>query len=119
MSPIVTGFDWRSDTAAPLLSASINRSIARLHETVSTQLSLGELELRERQIREKLESALAGDVWRKDFRGRDVLKKFVSQVVQGMTYEVFRNLIISKMKAEQYQAPGMNEVVGLILADGD
>jgi len=116
---IDTGFDRRTTAAAPLLNASIANSLAKLQERISTRLSLGEIEGREREIREKLESALVNDTWRKDFRGRDVLRAFVGRHVPGMTYEVFRNLVLSKMKAEQYQPPGMRDVVQSILADSD
>lgn len=62
-----------------------------------------------------VESLAAGN-WISVFRGRDVLKRFVNKHVATVSYEVFRNLLVSKMKGDGFRPEGMRKVVDLILA---
>jgi hypothetical protein len=50
-----------------------------------------------------------------DFRGREILKKFVSNKRLPVKYEIFRNLLLSQMSDDGFQPEGMRGVVGIIL----
>ncbi len=60
---------------------------------------------------------LQNESWKKHFKGREILRAFAGEFLQGMRYEYFRDLIISQMVNEGYQPDGMKAVLDQILAD--
>jgi hypothetical protein len=50
------------------------------------------------------------------FRGRDVLRRFVGKRAASVSYEVFRNLVVSRMAEAGFQPAGMKKVIEQILA---
>jgi hypothetical protein len=52
---------------------------------------------------------LETDEWLKTFRGRDVLRGFVSEHVPGVSYEAFRDLVLARMKEAGLPPPPFPE----------
>jgi predicted ATPase len=94
---------------------SIKRSVVTLNEKIDTELSRNNLIKVGTRIRQNLEDSLIDNLWKSDINGRMILKKFVGKYCSGVRYERFRNLIISKMKADNFQPKGMKKVVETIL----
>jgi hypothetical protein len=94
----------------------IDRSLERANEASSGLLSEAELTNRSRDLEEKLREELSSGNWRTNYRGRDVLKCFVGCYCSGIKYEVFRNLVISKMRDAGYKPDEMAYVIGRVLS---
>lgn len=107
----------RSNTPAAELSEAIHRSVKRVNGLVEKELSHGNIHEIEVNIRESLGAELENGDWVKTFRGRDVLKAFVSKSGVGIKYEVFRNLIISRMRDDGFKPEGMERVISSIKKD--
>jgi hypothetical protein len=73
------------------------------------------LELLKQKIHNKLVDELQNDLWKKNFKGKMILKTFISKNCSGINYEKFVSLIITKMKDEGYQPEGMKKVIEKIL----
>jgi AAA domain, putative AbiEii toxin, Type IV TA system len=103
------------DTRNPArdLMPSIGGSLRRLSE-VENKYSETFLDTRQAQIRSTLDIALTNGEWRREFPGRLILKRFVGQHVQGVNYEIFRNIVLDKMVDAGYQPSGMMEVIARI-----
>lgn len=110
----LAGDPKRTDVAA-MLRESIERSISRLNELANNDLTLQKLANDEAELRQRFKQDLATDAWRQSFRGRDVLKRFVTDHVPVMGYEPFRNLILARMRDANFRPPGMQAVVEQIL----
>ena len=61
--------------------------------------------------RQVLEKAVRGDDWKKEFRGRDLLKKFADQYTIGVRYEVLRDMIVNAMAEQEIRPLGMLQVL--------
>ena len=57
--------------------------------------------------REVLENAVDGDDWKKEFRGRDLLKQFANQYTAGVRYEMLRDMLVNAMAEQELRPPGM------------
>jgi predicted ATPase len=99
------------------LVAAANRSRARLEKTLMEEITPHRLQEMEQDLQFRAERELRDDVWRKTFRGRDILRRFVSRHGGGIRYEAFRDLIVARMRDAEYQPPGMKHVIDQILAD--
>jgi hypothetical protein len=97
------------DPARDLLP-SIDGSLKRLNE-IGLKYSEAFLRARQDQIRSTLQVALTNGEWRREFPGRPILRRFVGQYVRGVSYEVYRNIVLDKMVDSGYQPPGMKEVI--------
>lgn len=111
---IKTTTDPNEQMVAPALSNAISLSSERISKVINNKLSLGQLEQEETKLRNEFEKSLAADSWRKRFRGRDILRRFVGRI-QKTDYEVFRNLIIANMRDTAFQPEGMRAVIDKIL----
>ena len=89
-------------------------SIARINENAKQSLTLQILEDKESLLRFDLENNLDDGTWRKNFRGRDILKHFIGEHGKGLSYDIFRNLIIALMSKSEHQPPGMQNVINQI-----
>jgi hypothetical protein len=94
---------------------SITGSLSKMSALVA-QYTEDFLTARESEIRSRLEASLLNDEWRREFPGRLVLKRFVSEHVDGVSYEPFRNLIIDKMVDSGFRPPGMLSIIESIVA---
>jgi predicted ATPase len=111
------GTDPKGADLANLLYMSIVRSLERLNDVCSTSLTKVGLEVKESELRSKYNESLANGTWIGKCRGRDILKRFAGKHASSVSYEVFRNLLLSKMKDHGHCPKGMSIVVERILAD--
>jgi predicted ATPase len=109
------GTDPKGSDLAGLLNEAIERSIVRIGEARDGKLSKQSLIAEEERIRQKYEESLANGSWVSEFRGRDILKRFAGKYAPSLSYEVFRNLLLSNMRNDSYRPPGMDTIVQKIL----
>lgn len=111
------GFDpGRTDVAAALAEA-LARSKSRIENLCNSSLASTDLKALEEQYEKECYTALNDGTWISTFRGRDILKKFASELVPGMSYEYFRDLVVTQMSESNYRPHGMAKAVESILAD--
>lgn len=79
-------------------------------------LSKIELSKKEEAIRIKYESSLLDESWKSFFNGRNILKNFVNKNCKGIHYERFRNLLIAKMKDDNFKPIGMKKIIDEIIS---
>nr|WP_161627114.1 AAA family ATPase [Pseudomonas sp. P818] len=113
---INTKTDPKAANISKSLSTSISQSIRRLSELQDNELHENELENLERELQTKYNTSIANGTWTKNMRGRDILKRFVSKHGNGISYESFRNLILSQMRDQGFRPEGMRVVIDAILA---
>ena len=89
----------------------------RVEERVATVLNIDAIREAVDRERESLEDSLLGDGWKKQFKGRDILRAFAGKFASGMRYEYFRDLIISSMANSAYQPDGMKAILDEISND--
>ena len=103
------------------LNAAIEASIDRITNVTGDNLTLEALKREERIVQNRLMQDLRGGDWRKTFKGRDILRRFVNDHVANhvsrIGYEEFRDLIVGRMRDARFEPPGMREVVQAILED--
>lgn len=97
--------------AASALAESISASTNRINALANNELKRESLEAHEAKIRERFEAELANGGWIRTFRGRDVLRRFAGKHCAGTSYEVFRNVLLSKMKDDGFKPKGMKAVI--------
>ncbi len=114
---INTGTDTKGADLANLLHESITRSLDRLNDVCTKSLAKDALVKKEAEIRSKYVESIADGTWIEKCRGRDILKRFAGKHAATVSYEVFRNLILSQMKDHGHRPEGMSVVVAKILAD--
>lgn len=112
---INVGTDPKKGDLAQELYTAVSRSSSNVQGVANEQLSLEALRKEEQRLRTELESNLGDGAWIKTFRGRDILKRFAGKSPVSIQYEVFRNLILSRMQDDGYQPTGMKEVIDKIL----
>ncbi|MGH3430265.1 MAG: hypothetical protein ACRD3Q_20160, partial [Terriglobales bacterium] len=59
----------------------------------------------------KLESSLDDDTWATRFPGRDILRRFAEQHLNGIKYDVLANVILERMAANGIAPRGMKTVL--------
>jgi hypothetical protein len=99
----------------PAILASVESSFEKLCTARDEHLTQELLEGKESELRDKYTTSISNAKWVSDFRGREILKKFVSNKRLPVKYEVFRNLLLSQMSDDGFQPEGMRGVVGIIL----
>ena len=99
-----------SDLCATLRSQA-SSSLETMKHVLDRELSEAELKRSVHKKKEELDSALTTDEWKRVFRGRDILKAFVSRYGQGIRYERFRDMIVNRMRERGYQPPGMRNLL--------
>jgi ABC-type nitrate/sulfonate/bicarbonate transport system ATPase subunit len=117
VNALAVGGDPHAERMADAIHESVAGSVRRVKELDETELSLDALRVKESELRKRFSTDLETDEWRKTFRGRDILKRFVALHVGGTSYEGFRDLILARMKETGFQPSGMAAVLDGILAD--
>ena len=98
-------------TAAERIVGRLKDSIVRLNNLTEGELSGASLSAVAERRRQVLEKAVRGDGWKKEFRGRDLLKKFADQYTSGVRYEVLRDMIVNAMAEQEIRPLGMLRVL--------
>jgi G:T/U-mismatch repair DNA glycosylase len=93
---------------------TIEASQDRLTREVEA-LPFKKLQQEETKARLQFTSDLKKGTWKSNFRGRDILRRFVGQHCSQMRYEIFRNLVLVKMRDDGYTPAGMKQVIDTIL----
>lgn len=110
------GFKPGAPNVPTELHKAANRSATAVAGLVQNELSEAAIAERESSFRAEIDQALADGTWRKKLPGRDILQKFVSRENVSVTYEVFRNLVVSRMVEHGYKPDGMKEVISRVAA---
>jgi predicted ATPase len=110
-------FDPHASDVSTALSAAIERSRGKINDLVSGTLEPNHIRAKEAELRVECDNDLADGTWRWTFRGRDVLRQYVSRHASRVNYEGFRDCVISRMASDKYQPPGMKAVLDYILND--
>ncbi|MFZ5502223.1 MAG: hypothetical protein ACOY3V_01575 [Pseudomonadota bacterium] len=116
---IDTKFDPNANPASPALRQAIDNAYRKIEHSISNNLSIQKLQGIEQHFDTQFRADLANGAWKKTFKGRDILRRFIGKFGKGLKYETFRNLIIAKMKDEGYQPSGMAEVIYKILSSAN
>lgn len=115
MGAINTATDPKAADLAGVLHEAATRSLERVKAAYEKELSGEHLKALEEAARAKYAKSIADGSWTSKVRGRDILKRFCGKHVPGVTYEVFRNLLISRMKEVGHRPPGMKTIIDQIL----
>lgn len=110
------GVDPKSDNLSGMLHDSIERSVEKIDELKLGLLSRQSLSDREASFRTDYLGSISDGSWVHKLPGRNILKKFVSEHANQVSYEVFRNLVLSQMKDDGFKPPGMKEIIDKILS---
>lgn len=100
----------RGEGAAEGVSRRVSEAIGRLTAQSRAELSKEELGKIASARRDTLETAIEKDEWKKEFRGREILKVFAGRY-GGMRYETMRNMIINTMADKGVRPSGMLRVL--------
>jgi hypothetical protein len=117
ISTVDLGFNPARTDVAVALSEALARSRNRIDELSNSSLASNELTALQQQYEDECYASLSDGTWIAKFRGRDILRMFAGELVRGMSYEYFRDLVITKMSDNNYRPAGMTRVVESILSD--
>ena len=92
------------------VSRRVSEAIERLTAESKEQLSAEELDKVAKAQKATLEKAIAENEWKKEFRGREILRVFASRY-GGMRYETMRDTIINTMADGNQRPPGMLRIL--------
>ena len=98
-------------TPAQRISRRLKASLERLTDLTKGQLHADQLTALADNRRQILEKAVAGDGWKTEFRGRDLLRQFTDQYTVGVRYEVVRDMIVNAMAEREIRPHGMLRVL--------
>lgn len=96
---------------AKRVSDQARASIEKLTNIMTGALSEAELRNVAASRKAELEGAVKDSSWKSEFRGRDLLKRFVDQYTVGLRYEVLRDMIVREMADGGVRPPGMLQVL--------
>jgi len=113
---INTRIDPKSAKIADSLFEVLHASKIKMESLFISDLQIENLRSQEKSLTEKFNLALTDDAWMQQHRGREILKKFVGSHVKEVKYEIFRNLIMSKMAMNSCRPDGMKLVIEKIIA---
>lgn len=99
------------------LRQALLASQQRISDLLNGALSDEQLKLDEQKVRARFQAALDSGAWIATFRGRDILKRFLSKCLKGcIRYDIFRNMIVSDMVDTAHKPEGMKAVLAEIEA---
>ena len=101
------GVDTDGSDPAKRVNKRIRESLDRLCKLEDGPLAVSALEHVAARRRTTLVDALESDRWKKEFRGRNILKVFARKYGRGMRYEVMRDMIVVAMAEKGIRPPGM------------
>lgn len=110
VSSIGLGIDPKSETISTLLGDALQSSVRKINK-VAQELDNEELQSKEHELSDQFNADLASGNWKNSLPGRSILKGFVGQHVQTISYTPFRNLILNRMADARFQPPGMARVI--------
>jgi predicted ATPase len=94
------------------LSSALSGSLSAFSNLLTTELSEAKLAEAESLARVRFQSSLDDGSWVKTFRGRDILKGFAVKNLNGIVrYEVFRDLVLARMRDDGFKPQGISDVI--------
>lgn len=102
-----------ADDVAKALDAAMSR-VAHLR---AGPLSDARLRTYADEILSRYEDDLLNGEWRNTFRGRSILKRIAGKHGNGLSYALFRNQLLGRMRDQGIEPPGMKSVLTMILAE--
>lgn len=109
------GFNPKVEGLVSGYCEAAQRSSNKISSVLNEKLTEKNLAEYHDQMRSQLLEALGNERWKTVFRGRDILKKYTCKYINGIDYERFRNLIVSRMSEGSYEPPGMKQVIQSII----
>jgi hypothetical protein len=109
------GADPAAEDIALSVFGAVSRTNERLRKTVDSQLTLESLKSKYEQLESEYNASFGDGSWKAKLPGRDILKRYVSSAKLPVKYEVFRNLVLSRMSDTGYQPAGMKLVIDKII----
>ncbi len=94
---------------------AVHQSIERVTKNANTSLKTSDIQAIVDKETSALSHSLRSGDWRREFRGRDVLRAFAGKHLPGMRYEYFRDLIVGIMANQGHQPQGMRAVLDRVL----
>lgn len=114
---ITSRIDPQSTNLADDLAKAVERVASRVDSSSKGSLSLDSLREFEKREVESFSKDLETDDWMRNFRGRDILSRVVDRASGGgLNYTTFRNIIIDKMRSNNFKPEGMAKVLDQILS---
>lgn len=95
---------------------TVNNTVNEIEIKQQNTLSQKALYKKEKIIKNKFDNSLKDESWKSVFNGRNILKKFIGNNIDGIRYEQFRNLIISKMRRDKFRPIGMEKIINEIIS---
>jgi hypothetical protein len=114
---ISLGFSPETLTIGSTLYEAASRSASKINKLVTEELSEQALIDLEQKMRADFEECFAYGTWRTNLPGREILKRFVEATKLPVRYEVFRNLLVTRMAEASHQPAGMKEILLKIVND--
>ncbi len=114
---ISLGFDPETSNVGSSLYQAASRSADKISKLVTAELSEQSLTELEQTMRTDFERFFADGSWKKNIPGRDILKRFVDAAKLPVNYEIFRNLLVTRMAESSHQPAGMKEILLKIIND--
>lgn len=95
---------------------SIDKSVDKINLLLENELNEQSISSMEDELRTTLHNSLKEDTWLMEFKGRDILKRFCNHYhsLIGISYERFRNLVISLMREDRFKPVGMSKILDQI-----
>ena len=102
--------------AATKVGRNVRESVQRITDLAAGDLSENVLSAIANERRNLLKKAVVtpNNDWKKVFRGRDILKKFVHVYARKTGYETVRDMIVKEMAETGSRPPGMLQVLSAI-----
>lgn len=110
------GFEPESGNVLEKFLEAIATSHKRFDAVSQAMKESNEVEKLLVSIESRLNRSLDDGSWIKEFRGRDILRRFVSDHLHGINYDRFAQLLISTMRTRSIRPKDMAEVLQKILA---
>lgn len=108
-------FDPTSQNPNRLLQEAIERSKKKLDAVVTNNLSPYAIEKMSAELTTEYNDALSNGSWKKELPGRAILSAFCGMNGHKIRYEHLRDLIIAKMRDDNFEPAGMKTVVSKVL----
>jgi hypothetical protein len=99
------------------MSEAIAKSFQQFQSLAAADLSSQKLSELTQAIEAEVWAQIESENWIQRFRGRDILRYFVTEYGEEIKYESLRNLIISKMRDAEYQPIEMGQILHKIIQD--
>ncbi len=117
VNAINLGFDPATSTLSLDLHQALSRSTGRIQILLESELTITGLQEREHKFKDEIEQSFTDGSWIAKVPGREILRRFVDGQRISTGYEIFRNLIVSRMSGTGYKPAGMKTVIERIVAD--